>query len=137
MATVGDWMSRELLFCEASATVGEAASLMAQRHVGSVLVLAGGRLAGIFTERDIVRAVSHDVQAGDEPVEDWFTRDPRTVTPEVSIDDAREVMLAGHFRHLPVTDGPGGEVIGMLSMRDIARSAAGASRKAAPAPRDF
>ena len=124
MATVGDWMSRQLLFCDASATVGEAASLMAQRHVGSVLVMQGDRLLGIFTERDIVRAVSNDVRAPGEPVEDWLTRNPRTVTADVSIDEARELMLAGHFRHLPVTGGPAGEVIGMLSMRDVARATA-------------
>lgn len=131
MATVGEWMSRGLLVCDASASVGEAASLMAQRHVGSVLVTQGGRLAGIFTERDIVRAVSQDVQAPDEPVEHWFTPNPTTATPEMSIDQARELMLERHFRHLPVTDGPGGVVIGMLSMRDVARAAA--ARSGAPA----
>lgn len=124
MATVADWMSRALLVCDASASVSEAASLMAQRHVGSVLVTQGGRLAGIFTERDIVRAVSQDVQAPEEPIEHWFTPNPSTVTPDTSIDQARELMLERHFRHLPVTDGPGGEVIGMLSMRDVARAAA-------------
>ncbi len=124
MATVGDWMSRQLLMLDASATVGEAASLMAQRHVGSVLVTQTGHLAGIFTERDIVRAVSHDVHACEESIEDWFTRDPRTVTPDVPLDEAREVMLGGHFRHLPVTEGPAGAVIGMLSMRDVTRAAA-------------
>lgn len=124
MATVGDWMSRDLLRLDASATVGDAASLMAQRHVGSVLVTQAGELTGIFTERDIVRAVSHDVHATEEPIEHWFTRAPRTVTPEVSVDKARELMLEGHFRHLPVTDGPGGEVVGMLSMRDLARATA-------------
>ena len=132
MATVGDWMTRRLLALDASASVGEAASLMAQRHVGSVLVMRDGRLTGIFTERDIVHAVSHDVQAPDEPLADWFTRAPVTVTPEVSIDRARELMLEGGFRHLPVTDGPGGEVTGMLSMRDVARATA-AARSAAPA----
>jgi CBS domain-containing protein len=124
MATVGDWMSRRLLVLDASASVGDAVSLMAQRHVGSVLVTRAGRLAGIFTERDVVRAVSQDVHAPEEPVEHWYTRDPRTVTPDVSVDRAREMMLEGHFRHLPVTDGEGGEVIGMLSMRDLARAAA-------------
>lgn len=130
MATVGDWMSRSLLACDASATLGEAASLMAQRHVGSVLVTQDGRPIGIFTERDIVRAVSHDVHAVEEPVADWYTRDPRTVTPDVLLEDARELMLAGHFRHLPVTDGPGGPVIGMLSMRDVARATAEQQTKA-------
>ncbi len=124
MATVGDWMTRQLLVLDPAATVGEAAALMAQRHVGSVLVTQSGHLAGIFTERDIVRAVSHDVHAAEESIADWFTRDPCTVTPDVSIDEAREVMLGGHFRHLPVTDVPSGMVIGMLSMRDVARAAA-------------
>jgi len=122
MAAVADYMSRELLVIEPEAGLAAAASLMAQRRVGSVLVVEGGRLAGIFTERDIVRAVSQDVMAMHEPVSDWMTRTPFTVAPETPIDEARDLMLEHHFRHLPVTRQ--GELLGMISMRDLARAAA-------------
>jgi len=115
-------MSRELLVIEPEAGLAAAASLMAQRRVGSVLVVVGGRLEGIFTERDIVRAVSQDVMAMHEPVSDWMTRTPFTVAPETPIDQARDLMLEHHFRHLPVTRGD--ELVGIISMRDLTRAAA-------------
>jgi len=87
-----------------------------------VLVVVGGRLGGIFTERDIVRAVSQDVMAMHEPVSDWMTRTPFTVAPETPIDQARDLMLEHHFRHLPVTRGD--ELVGIISMRDLTRAAA-------------
>jgi len=122
VASVADYMSRELLVIEPEAGLAAAASLMAQRHVGSVLVVAGGSLRGIFTERDIVRAVSQDVMAMHEPVSDWMTSAPLTVAPETPIDEARDLMLERHFRHLPVTRGD--ELLGMISMRDLTRAAA-------------
>ena len=122
MAAVAEYMSRELLVIEPEAGLAAAASLMAQRRVGSVLVVVGGRLEGIFTERDIVRAVSQDVMAMHEPVSDWMTRTPITVMPETPIDQARDLMLEHHFRHLPVTRGD--ELVGMISMRDLTRAAA-------------
>ena len=115
-------MSRELLVVEPSVGLAEAASLMAQRRVGSVLVMRGSELLGIFTERDIVRAVSHDVLAMQEPVSDWMSREPITVTPETAIDQARRLMLEHHFRHLPVAQDQ--QLVGMISMRDLARAAA-------------
>jgi len=122
LACVADYMSRELLVVEPSIGLAAAASLMAQRRVGSVLVVEAGRLAGIFTERDIVRAVSHDVLAMQEPVSDWMSRKPITVEPETPIDRARSLMLEHHFRHLPVARGD--ELLGMISMRDLARASA-------------
>jgi CBS domain-containing protein len=116
---VSDAMSRELNRTGPETTIAEAASLMAQRRVGSTLVVAGERLLGIFTERDILRAVSHDASAMHESLEHWMTRRPRTVTPESDLDEALRIMVEGGFRHLPVTEE--GQLIGMLSMRDISR----------------
>ena len=112
-------MSREVNRTGPETTIAEAASLMAQRRVGSTLVVAGERLLGIFTERDILRAVSHDASAMHESLEHWMTRRPRTVTPESDLDEALRIMVEGGFRHLPVTEE--GQLIGMLSMRDISR----------------
>ncbi len=117
---VTEYMSRELLVVNPELGLAAAASVMSQRRIGSVLVVEGGRLVGIFTERDIVRAVSQDVMAMHEPVSDWMTRDPLTVAPDTSVEQARELMLEHHFRHLPVTRGE--ELLGIISMRDLARA---------------
>ena len=116
---VSEAMSRELTMAGPETTIAEAASLMSQRRVGSTLVVAGGELLGIFTERDIVRAVSHDASAMRERLEHWMTRNPRTITPDTELDAALKAMLEGHFRHLPVVEG--GQLVGMLSMRDVSR----------------
>jgi len=112
-------MSRELNRTGPETTIAEAASLMAQRRIGSTLVVAGEKLLGIFTERDILRAVSHDASAMGDSLEHWMTRRPRTVTPESDLDEALRIMVEGGFRHLPVMEE--GRLIGMLSMRDISR----------------
>ena len=101
-----------------STTVGEAISLMAQNRIGSALVMEGGKLIGIFTERDTVRAISQSHDAPDHEISSWMTRDPKTVSPDVEVDTALRTMLDNGFRHLPVVEG--GEVIGMVSMRDLA-----------------
>ena len=116
---VSEAMSRELTTVGPETTIAEAASLMSQRRVGSTLVVEGDQLVGIFTERDTLRAVSQDASAMREPLQHWMTRDPRTITPEAEVDEALKVMVEGHFRHLPVTEG--GRLVGMLSMRDVSR----------------
>jgi CBS domain-containing protein len=111
-------MKAGLYSVSASTTVGEAISLMAQNKIGSALVMEGGKLIGIFTERDTVRAISQSHDAPDHEISSWMTRDPKTVSPDVDVDTALRTMLDNGFRHLPVVEG--GEVIGMVSMRDLA-----------------
>jgi CBS domain-containing protein len=118
MATVREVMKAGLYSVRPSTTVGEAISLMAQNRIGSALVMEGGKLIGIFTERDTVRAISQSHDAPDHEISSWMTRDPKTVSPDVEVDTALRTMLDNGFRHLPVVEG--GEVIGMVSMRDLA-----------------
>jgi CBS domain-containing protein len=120
MATVGEVMSRDLITVSPATSVAEAATVMGGKHVGSALVMDGGRLAGIFTERDIVRALGEHFDAAGHPVSSWMTPKPITVGPESPTDEALDMMLSGGFRHLPVVDGQ--QVVGMLSLRDIAAS---------------
>jgi CBS domain-containing protein len=120
MATVGDVMSTELISVEPTATVAEAATVMGGHHVGSALVSQDGKLAGIFTERDILKALSQDFDAPGHPVSQWMTTEPQTVSPEISAEEALGMMLKGGFRHLPVMQGD--EVVGMVSMRDLSRA---------------
>jgi CBS domain-containing protein len=119
MAKVGEVMSTDLIIVAPTATVAEAATVMGERHVGSTLVLEGERLVGIFTERDIVRALSQDFDAPSHPLSHWMTRDPQTITPDVTLEEALDIMLKGGFRHLPVMEGD--RPLGVISMRDISR----------------
>ena len=111
-------MKASLYSVSPSTTVGEAISLMARHRIGSALIMEGGKLIGIFTERDTVRAISQSHDAPDHEISSWMTRDPKTVSPDVEVDTALRTMLDNGFRHLPVVER--GEVIGMVSMRDLA-----------------
>ena len=121
MGTVADLMSHTLHQATPSTTVAEAATIMARGKVGSTLVMNRGRLVGIFTERDIVRALSNSPDAPADPIGHWMTRTPQTVFGSDPVEDALHRMVSGGFRHLPVVDDKG-EVVGMLSMRDLAKA---------------
>ena len=118
MATVREVMNETLFTVHPSTTVGEAVALMAQHRVGSMLVMDGTRLDGIFTERDTVRAISQSHDAPSHSVSSWMTADPITVGPDEPVEDALKTMLDRGFRHLPVVKD--GEVIGIVSIRDLA-----------------
>jgi CBS domain-containing protein len=110
---------RAPIFLTGKMTVREAALVLSDHNIGASCVLAGDRLIGIFSERDILRKV---VATRGDPdamrVAEVMTPDPRTVSPETSLVDALSLMTDGHFRHLPVVDGEC-HVIAMLSVRDI------------------
>jgi CBS domain-containing protein len=122
MTTVGEIMTKELISVGSGATVAEAATVMGERKVGSALVVDDEELVGIFTERDIVRALSQDFDAPGHPITHWMTRDPATISPETTVREALDIMLNRGFRHLPVLDGS--TPVGMVSMRDLSRATA-------------
>ena len=115
---VSEIMSKTLTMVEPEATLGEAATMMGERHVGSVIVCEDDRLVGILTERDIVRALSREHDAPQRPVVEWMSKDPKTTGPETEVKEALRTMVDGGFRHLPVTEN--GKVVGMVSIRDVA-----------------
>jgi CBS domain-containing protein len=117
MTTVGDIMTASLFSIEPTTTVAEAATVMGERRIGSALVMDGDRLLGIFTERDIVRALGEHFDAAGHAVSEWMTADPVTVPPSTPAEEALGTMLARGFRHLPVTDGD--LILGIVSMRDL------------------
>jgi CBS domain-containing protein len=123
MTTVREVMSTELLKMTPATTVAEAATVMGTRQVGSALVMDGETLVGIFTERDVLRAVASDFDAEHHSVSEFMTRDPSTVSPDEEAHGALSSMLAFGFRHLPVVEG--GAVVGIVSMRDLTRDLAG------------
>jgi CBS domain-containing protein len=120
MPVVANHMTKDLLTVAADAKLGDAAKRMAERGVGAVVVLAGERLAGILTERDILKAVATGFEP-DARVSDWMTRHPETIESEDTTDHAAALMIHGGFRHLPVVDA--GAIKGILSIRDLMRVA--------------
>ena len=113
-------MSRDLLTIAPEDTLGEAAEKMAGRSVGAALVMDAGRLVGILTERDLLAAVAGKVQTNEAPVRDWMTEKPLTVPEATTIKRAASIMVTRGFRHLPIVDGE--RTIGIVSLRDVARS---------------
>lgn len=116
MALVHRHMSGDLLTVDAGAPIVAVAQRMADRNVGAVLVLEDGRLAGIMTERDLMRAVARGLSDG-TVVGECMTADPDTIAPDDTIEHAAVLMIHGGYRHLPVLDGD--DVVGVLSIRDL------------------
>jgi CBS domain-containing protein len=114
---VSDMMSVNLVTCGPDATVREAARMLTEQRVGSLLVIDRGALAGIFTERDLVRLVAEGAQLDDALVGENATQDVATVPPDTPVDDAAAMMNRLRIRHLPVADGV--TPVGMLSLRDF------------------
>ena len=110
-------MTPDVLGLEPSTTLVEAARRMHERRVGAVVVTEGGRLVGILTERDVLRAVATGAVEG--PVATAMTRSPETIEPDESVGQAAALMIHGGFRHLPVVDDA--DVVGMVSIRDLVR----------------
>jgi len=116
MPTVADVMTRDVVSVEAGATLTAAAQQMNARRVGAALVFDGELIAGIVSERDVLRAVAEGRIEG-STVADWMTRHPETIEPADSTSTAATLMIHGGFRHLPVVDG--GSVVGIVSIRDL------------------
>lgn len=103
-------------------TVAQAAQHLSTRRIGSVLVMDGtDTIAGIVSERDIVRAMArHGGDALDLEVRQVMTRDVVTCHPDDPIERVMGLMTAGRFRHLPVEDR--GELIGLISIGDVVKA---------------
>jgi CBS domain-containing protein len=112
-----DVMSARLVQVEPSATVREAARRMTEEGVGSVAVCDGSRLAGIFTERDVLRLAAAGADLDSTSVEDEMTRTLVTVSAEDDIVAAARLMGERQIRHLPVVQGE--NLLGVVGIRDV------------------
>lgn len=99
-------------------TVRDAVALMNEKHTGCVLVVEDGRLAGIFTERDLLRIVQEDVDTSKIRVGQAMTADPDVLRPDHKLALALNKMSEGGFRHIPLVDASG-RPAGIVAMRDI------------------
>jgi CBS domain-containing protein len=118
MQTLGELMTSDVLTVAPEDTLGEAAQKMVDRGVGSAIVSDYGRLIGILTERDVLRAVADRVHSSEARVRDWMTANPVTASAGMSAADAARTMLDNGFRHLPVVEED--RAVGIVSIRDVA-----------------
>jgi CBS domain-containing protein len=117
---VRDGMTQVVLTVGPHHTLRDAARLMAARRVGAAVVMdPDGMGPGIITERDVLVAVGAGEDPDAERVSAHMSSDIVVATPEWSLEEAAVAMVRGGFRHLVVTEG--GEVSGLLSMRDVVR----------------
>lgn len=102
------------------ARVYEALKLMAEKEVGALVVLAGGALAGILSERDYARKVIlHGKSSHDIPVREIMTANVVTVNPGQTVDQCMALMTNNRIRHLPVVES--GKLVGLVSIGDLVK----------------
>jgi CBS domain-containing protein len=114
---VRDVMTEATVTDSAVDTLRSAAERMWRSQTGSLLVMDDGRLTGIITERDLLRAVALGADPATSTVDEAMTTEVYTVPPDMDLRDAAREMAARWIRHLPVVDD--GKVLGVVSMRDV------------------
>jgi CBS domain-containing protein len=123
MTTIRQILSRkpDVYAVDPDATVLEALRLLDQKNVGALLVVKGGRLVGIFSERDYARRmILHGRSSKETLVREVMTTEVFTIAPDASAGECMAHMTDRHIRHLPVLEG--GRVIGVISIGDIVRA---------------
>jgi CBS domain-containing protein len=113
-------MSSSVVTVAPGASLHDAACSMAERRVGAAVVIDPEQPGpGIITERDLLNSIAQGQDPKSEIVQDHLSADLTFASPDWSLERAAEAMVRGGFRHLIVVDG--GEMVGVLSMRDIVR----------------
>ncbi|HXB02901.1 MAG TPA: CBS domain-containing protein [Opitutaceae bacterium] len=104
----------------ATATVAAAVAEMNRQKIGCVLVMDGGRLAGVFTERDVLtRVVGAEIDPKTTPISRVMTSNINTITREATIEEVMTMFAEKRCRHLPVVED--GQLLGLISIGDISR----------------
>jgi CBS domain-containing protein len=112
-----DLMNTRVATTTPGTPVSQAAAAMVEANVGSAVVMQGRFLAGILTERDVLRAAASGQDLSASSVSAWMTPDPHSASPDTSADEAAQMMLLHGFRHLPIVEGRA--VCGVVSLRDL------------------
>jgi CBS domain-containing protein len=113
---------REIVALSSEATLSEAARLLAHKRIGALVVKdKNGALAGILSERDVVRAMAEEsASALARPVSAYMTRDVASCTELDTVEELMEMMTRGRFRHIPVLDGDN-RLCGLVSIGDVVK----------------
>jgi CBS domain-containing protein len=128
---------REIVTIEPNASLADAVNLLAEKRIGAALVLgADRRIAGIISERDIVRVLAErGAGALDEPVSRTMTRKVETAGENEAVATIMERMTAGKFRHMPVV--AQGRLVGVVSIGDIVKHRVHEMERESVAMRDY
>jgi CBS domain-containing protein len=112
---------RNVVTIDSQRTIAEAAALLSEKRIGAIIVSEGGRpVAGILSERDIVRAVAAKGAAAlEEPISGFMTAKVVTCTGRSGLNELMEIMTSGKFRHVPVVED--GRLNGIVSIGDIVK----------------
>lgn len=112
--------SGEIVACETHTSVKDAVRILAERRIGALPVYAGGKVAGIFSERDVVNQLAEQGPAMlDKTVGEVMTSPPITVSPATGVLEALGLMTRRRIRHLPVVSG--GAMIAFVSIGDLVK----------------
>ena len=126
----------EVLSLPSTATVGEAVQLFAERRIGAVPVVDGGKVAGIFSERDVVYSLAREGAAAlERSLSEVMTKPVQTVSPPDSVIGALSLITRRRIRHLPVVEG--GELVGFISIGDLVKYRIDRIEADAAAMRDY
>jgi len=111
-------MNRDVVTVDTKTKLYDVASKMTIQKIGAVVVLDKGKMAGIFTERDLLTKVVYENRNPAQAVmSEVMTRSPQTLRPDQSVADAYDMMSSQGFRHVPIVDGD--KLVGIVSIRDI------------------
>jgi CBS domain-containing protein len=112
-----DLMTTRVAATTPETSVAAAAAGMVEANVGSAVVMQGSFLAGILTERDVLKAAASGADLSATKVSEWMTPDPQSASPDTPAAEAAQIMLLNGFRHLPVVQDR--TVCGVVSLRDL------------------
>ena len=113
---------RDVVAMSSTASLRDAAQLLTKKRIGALLVKESASLAGIFSERDLVRAIAEEgPDALDREVAAYMTRSVATCTESDTVEDLMEMMTRGRFRHVPVLDDEQ-SLCGMISIGDVVKT---------------
>lgn len=112
---------QSLATLEPTATVLEAARMMAYLRIGALMIVEEEKLVGIFSERDaLMRVLAKELDPATTTLAQVMTPDPITIAPDATVQRALDIMAEKGFRHLPVLDGD--KLVAIVSIRDLYRS---------------
>ena len=117
MTALSEVMRKNFITVAPEDTLGETAQKLVDANVGAAVVIDFGRLIGIISERDLLKAMAGRVHTSDARVREWMTEDPICASPDTPVEEAAQTMLDNNFRHLPVVEGD--RVVGVASLRRL------------------
>ncbi len=117
--TAGEAMAVDPLVVEPEDTLGQISEEMQRRGAGAALVVMAGRLIGVLTSRDLLRAFAGRAHPSEARAREWMTAEPVAVTPETALEAAVTLMTEYGIHHLPVVEDE--RPVGMLGLRQAVR----------------